>query len=202
MFDEQRYLSRGRGRHLRLTESNGISICEDIWEHGPPPDDEALAGAQLIVKLPRRPTVPATGAPGAHSSERAGDYLAADLFVNTVGGQDDWFSTATAWRGQDGHVLARCPQFEESLTFCTIDPREVAAARLRDTRHRVNVRRQRRAAAVAEPPVVHLASLEAPSEGETVGGDVAPLLEPEAEVYAALRTGLRDYVEKNGFGQV
>ncbi|MGH2950339.1 MAG: NAD(+) synthase, partial [Solirubrobacteraceae bacterium] len=35
-----------------------------------------------------------------------------------------------------------------------------------------------------------------------VGGDVAPLLEPEAEVYAALVLGVRDYVEKNGFRHV
>jgi NAD+ synthase (glutamine-hydrolysing) len=31
---------------------------------------------------------------------------------------------------------------------------------------------------------------------------VAALLEPEAEVYAALSLGVRDYVEKNGFGHV
>jgi NAD+ synthase (glutamine-hydrolysing) len=35
-----------------------------------------------------------------------------------------------------------------------------------------------------------------------VGGHVAPLLEPEAEVYAALVLGTRDYVGKNGFGRV
>ena len=35
-----------------------------------------------------------------------------------------------------------------------------------------------------------------------VGGDVAPLLDPEAEVYAALVLGTRDYVEKNGFSHV
>ncbi len=34
------------------------------------------------------------------------------------------------------------------------------------------------------------------------GGSVAELLEPAAEVYAALRVGLRDYAEKNGFGEV
>jgi NAD+ synthase (glutamine-hydrolysing) len=48
--------------------------------------------------------------------------------------------------------------------------------------------------------VVHLAELEAPGADETVGGSVAELLGPEAEIYAALRTGVHDYVEKNGFG--
>ena len=87
--------------------------------------------------------------------QRAVDYLSAVVFVNTVGGQDELvFDGHSLAVDQDGTVLARCPQFEEELTLCTIDPREVAAARLRDTRHRVNVRRQRRASTVAEPPVV------------------------------------------------
>jgi NAD+ synthase (glutamine-hydrolysing) len=34
------------------------------------------------------------------------------------------------------------------------------------------------------------------------GGTVAPLLEPEEELYTALTTGLADYVDKNGFGRV
>ncbi len=206
VFDEQRYFQSGA--EAAIFELNGIeigiSICEDIWEPGPPAMTEALAGAQLIVNLSASPYRAGYGRERERMLvQRAVDYLAAIVFVNTVGGQDELvFDGHSLAVDQDGHVLARCPQFEESLTFCTIDPREVAAARLRDTRHRVNVRRQRRAAPIAEPPVVHLASLEAPSEGDRVGGTVAALLEPEAEVYAALRTGLRDYVEKNGFGQV
>ncbi|MDQ5833029.1 MAG: NAD+ synthase [Actinomycetota bacterium] len=206
VFDEQRYFQSGA--EAAIFELNGIaigiSICEDIWEPGPPAMTEALAGAQLIVNLSASPYRAGYGRERERMLvQRAVDYLAAIVFVNTVGGQDELvFDGHSLAVDQDGHVLARCPQFEESLTFCTIDPREVAAARLRDTRHRVNVRRQRRAAPIAEPPVVHLASLEAPSEGDRVGGSVAGMLEPEAEVYAALRTGLRDYVEKNGFGQV
>jgi NAD+ synthase (glutamine-hydrolysing) len=206
VFDEQRYFQSGA--EAAIFELNGIeigiSICEDIWEPGPPAMTEALAGAQLIVNLSASPYRAGYGRERERMLvQRAVDYLAAIVFVNTVGGQDELvFDGHSLAVDQDGHVLARCPQFEESLTFCTIDPREVAAARLRDTRHRVNVRRQRRAAPIAEPPVVHLASLEAASEGDRVGGNVAALLEPEAEVYAGLRTGLRDYVEKNGFGPV
>jgi NAD+ synthase (glutamine-hydrolysing) len=48
--------------------------------------------------------------------------------------------------------------------------------------------------ATLPPPPVSTADPPAPS--------VAPLLEPEAEVYAALVTGLRDYVDKNGFTHV
>src|SRR4029079_9220884 len=86
----------------------------------------------------------------------------------------------------------------------TIDPRAIAAARLRDTRHRVNVRRQRRASAIAEPAVFTLAtvSTDPVKEHEVVSGEVAGTLSPDAEIYAALRTGLRDYVDKNRFEHV
>jgi NAD+ synthase (glutamine-hydrolysing) len=207
VFDEQRYFQSGS--EAGVFELNGIpigvTICEDIWEPGPPATTEALAGAQVIVNLSASPYRIGYG----HGRERmlvqrAVDNLAAVVFVNTVGGQDELvFDGHSVAVDQDGRLLARCPQFEESLTICTIDPREVVSARLRDTRHRANVRRQRRASAVAEPPAVHLGSVELAVEGgDTVGGAVADLLGPEAEVYAALRTGLRDYVEKNGFQHV
>src|SRR5918995_3017939 len=206
VFDEQRYFQSGA--EAGIFELNGIpigvSICEDIWEPGPPAMTEALAGAQVIVNLSASPSRGGGGARGGPMLiQGAVDNLTAVVFVNTVGGQDELvFDGHSLAIDQDGRVLARCPQFEECLTLCTIDPREVASARLRDTRHRVNVRRQKRVAGVAEPPVVHLASLEVPGGGQTVGGSVATPLEPEPEVYAALRTGLGDYVEKNGFEHV
>jgi NAD+ synthase (glutamine-hydrolysing) len=206
VFDEQRYFQSGA--EAGIFDLNGVpigvSICEDIWEPGPPAMTEALAGAQVIVNLSASPYRVGYG----HARERmlvqrAVDNLAAVVFVNTVGGQDELvFDGHSLAIDQDGRVLARCPQFEECMALCTIDPREVASARLRDTRHRVNVRRQRRVAGVAEPPAVHLASLDVPGGDGTVGGSIAPLLDPEPEVYAALRTGLRDYVEKNGFERV
>jgi NAD+ synthase (glutamine-hydrolysing) len=206
VFDEQRYFQSGA--EAGIFELNGIpiglSICEDIWEPGPPAMTEALAGARVIVNLSASPYRVGYG----HGRERmlvqrAVDNLAAVVFVNTVGGQDELvFDGHSLAVDQDGRILARCPQFEESLTLCTIDPREVTSARLRDTRHRANVRRQRRATPVAEPPAVHLASLEIAGGGKTVGGAIADLLGAEEEVYTALRIGLRDYVEKNGFDHV
>jgi NAD+ synthase (glutamine-hydrolysing) len=206
VFDEQRYFQSGA--EAGLFELNGVpigvTICEDIWEPGPPAMSEALAGAQVIVNLSASPYRVGYGRGRERMlAQRAVDNLAAVVFVNTVGGQDELvFDGHSLALDQDGRVLARCPQFEESLVVCTIDPREVASARLRDTRHRANVRRQRRAAAVAEPPVVHLASLSVEGGGATVGGAIADLLAPEDEVYAALRTGLADYVAKNGFEHV
>jgi NAD+ synthase (glutamine-hydrolysing) len=206
VFDEQRYFQSGA--EAAIFELNeipiGISICEDIWEPGPPAMTEVLGGAQVIVNLSASPYRAGYGQRRERMLvQRAVDYLAAVVFVNTIGAQDELvFDGHSLAIDQDGTVLTRCPQFEESLSFCTIDPNEVFQARLRDTRHRVNVRHQRRATAVAEPRVFTLASVSVESEGDVVEGELAPTLELEAEVYAALRTGLHDYVEKNGFEHV
>jgi NAD+ synthase (glutamine-hydrolysing) len=206
VFDEQRYFQSGA--EAAIFELNGIpigiSICEDIWEPGPPAMTEALGGAQVIVNLSASPYRAGYGQRRERMLvQRAVDYLAAVVFVNTVGAQDELvFDGHSLAIDQDGTVLTRCPQFEEALSFCTIDPREVVASRLRDTRHRVNVRQQRRAAGVAAPPVFTLASVSVESEGELVAGEAVETLELEAEIYAALRIGLHDYVEKNGFERV
>jgi NAD+ synthase (glutamine-hydrolysing) len=208
VFDEQRYFQAGA--EAAIIEINGIpigiSICEDIWEPGPPAMSEALGGAQVIVNLSASPYRAGYGARRERMLvQRAVDYLAAIVFVNTVGGQDELvFDGHSLAIDQDGAILARAPQFEETLTLCTIDPRAIAAARLRDTRHRVNVRRQRRAAPIAEPAVFTLASISTDGSAgpDVVSGDLADTLSQDAEIYAALRTGLHDYVEKNGFDRV
>src|SRR3954464_11224037 len=57
VFDEHRYFRSGT--EAALLELNGatmgITICEDIWEPGPPASSEALAGAQVIVNLSASP---------------------------------------------------------------------------------------------------------------------------------------------------
>ena len=208
VFDEQRYFQSGA--EAAIVEVNGVpiglSICEDIWEPGPPAMTEALGGAQVILNLSASPYRAGYGARRERMLvQRAVDYLAAIVFVNTIGGQDELvFDGHSLAIDQDGQILARAPQFEEALTLCTIDPRAIAAARLRDTRHRVNVRRQRRVAPIAEPAVFTLATIatDPVSEPEVVSGDLAHTLGQDAEIYAALRTGLRDYVDKNGFERV
>jgi NAD+ synthase (glutamine-hydrolysing) len=206
VFDEARYFQAGA--EPAIFDLNGVpigvSICEDMWEPGPPARTEALAGAQLIVCLSASPYRKDYGRGRERMlTQRAIDYLSAIVFVNTVGGQDELvFDGHSLAVDADGRLLARCGQFEEQLTLCTIAPREVAAARLRDTRHRTNVQRGRRAegTAAAEPHVHRLGSVEVePAESERLEPSLTPLLDPEAEVYAALRTGLCDYVEKNGF---
>src|SRR6185312_8864202 len=97
----------------------------------------------------------------------------------------------------DGEVLARAPQFEEAMVFCTLDPSAIFARRLQDARHRPAVRRG------SGLNVPTLAQLQVPrSDAREVGGSVAEVLGPEEELYRALVLGVCDYVQKNGFERV
>jgi NAD+ synthase (glutamine-hydrolysing) len=201
VFDEQRYFQVGDGGAvLQLGDARlGLTICEDIWTPGPPASDEALAGAPLILNASASPYHAGKGLERERMlAQRARDNLAAVAFCNLVGGQDELvFDGHSLLLDHEGNVLARSPQFAEALTVATVDLQAAMTARLRDTRLRKPVRQ-------ALPDVRRIGPLarrEDVGEG-AAGGDVAPLLEPEAEIYAALVLGTRDYVEKNGFRHV
>jgi NAD+ synthase (glutamine-hydrolysing) len=199
--DEERYFQAGDGGAvLDLGNARvGLTICEDIWIPGGPASDEALAGASLIVNPSASPYYAGRGIERERMViQRARDNLSAFAFCNMVGGQDELvFDGQSLVVDHHGTVLARAPQFAEALTLATVDLQAAMTARLRETRLRGPVSR-------ALPDVRRVGSLARGSEGAggAVGGDVAPLLEPEAEVYAALELGVRDYVEKNGFRHV
>jgi NAD+ synthase (glutamine-hydrolysing) len=201
VFDEQRYFQVGEGGAvLELGEARlGLTICEDIWTPGPPASDEALAGAALILNASASPYHVRKGLERERMLiQRARDNLCAVAICNLVGGQDELvFDGHSLLLDHEGCVLARAPQFAEALVVGTVDLQAALTARLRDTRLRPPVRR-------ALPEVRRLGPLARTEDTSDaiVGGDVAPLLEPEAEVYAALVLGTRDYVEKNGFGRV
>jgi NAD+ synthase (glutamine-hydrolysing) len=205
VFDEQRYFQAGT--EPELIELNGVgiglTICEDIWEPGPPATTEALAGAQVIVNLSASPYH--AGKPLERERmlvQRARDNLAIVLFCNLVGGQDELvFDGHSVAIDPTGEIVARGPQFEESLIVATVDPGLAASERLRDSRHRAAVRRSRERGAEPTPTVARLA-VEGDGEAGAQGGPVAEPLSPEHEIYSALVTGLHDYVEKNGFKRV
>jgi NAD+ synthase (glutamine-hydrolysing) len=200
VFDEQRYFQAGDQAVVVDFGSAriGLSVCEDIWLPGSPANEEALAGATLLVNASASPYFAGKGVQReAMLKQRARDNLCAVAFCNLVGGQDELvFDGHSLVLDHEGTVLARAPQFAESLTLCTVDLQGAATALLRDTRLRPPVRQ-------VLPEVRRAATLERP-DGDvgTLGGDVTRVLEPEAEVYAALCLGVRDYVEKNGFRHV
>jgi NAD+ synthase (glutamine-hydrolysing) len=200
VFDEQRYFQAGtRGGVIELNGVRvGLTICEDCWEAGPPMSDEALAGATLIVNISASPYHAGKGAERERMfAQRTRDAVAAFAYCNLVGGQDELvFDGHSLVLDHEGRLLARAAQFSEELLVVEVDVETPAATRLRDPRHRAAARR-------AQPDVDVLARLPLPrSRGRAPARRIAPMLEPDAEVYAALVTGLRDYVEKNGFDAV
>jgi NAD+ synthase (glutamine-hydrolysing) len=201
VFDEQRYFQIGEAPALaRLNGTTlGLTICEDIWEPGPPASDEALAGADVIVNISASPYHMGKGTQRERMLvQRARDNLAYVVFCNLVGGQDELvFDGYSLVVDQDGELVARGAQFEEELIVCDIDPSTAQRVRLRDARHRAAARHRRTV-------VPTIATLEAPvrHQATEVGGPRAKPLDPDGEVYTALCLGVRDYVEKNGFARV
>jgi NAD+ synthase (glutamine-hydrolysing) len=203
VFDEQRYFDKGSGGALIELDGLkvGLTICEDIWEPGPPATDEAYAGASVIVNLSASPYHAGKG----HERERmliqrARDTMCVVAFCGLVGGQDELvFDGQSVVLDHRGEVVARAGQFTEELLIATVDPQAARTYRLRDARARVAARE-----ANPVPTIARLALPEGPPQEPQLltGGSVAPMLEPAAEVYQALVTGLHDYVVKNGFRRV
>jgi len=205
VFDEQRYFQSGTGPALiELGDHKvGLTICEDIWEPGPPASAEARAGATLIVNVSASPYHAGKGLERERMlAQRARDNLCPIAFCAMVGGQDELvFDGHSLVLDHHGEVIARAGQFTEELLIATIDLEAAQTQRLRDARQRAPAREARESV----PTLARLALPGGAGSGpadDHVGGTIAPLLDPTAEVYAALVTGLRDYVRKNGFRRV
>jgi NAD+ synthase (glutamine-hydrolysing) len=203
VFDEQRYFQAGTAAGLiELGEHRvGITICEDIWQPGSPCSELALAGATLIVNLSASPYHAGKGGQREQMViQRAREHAAAFAFCALVGGQDELvFDGHSFVVDHTGTLLARAAQFEEELLICDIDLSAPAARRRRQSAHREP---PAPGAAVAELLAsIQLAPSVAPRQA-LAQRIAAPLAPVEAEIYAALCCGLRDYVRKNGFGHV
>jgi NAD+ synthase (glutamine-hydrolysing) len=201
VFDEHRYFAPGRD--LFLLEHGevllGPTVCEDVWQPGPPATDLALAGAQLIVNISASPFhVGKEREREQMLQTRARDNVCYVAFVNAVGAQDELvFDGHSVVLDDEGEVLARAPGFEEALLVVDIEPQDAVGRRLRDVRRR-SLESEREA--VPEVPVIHVGSPR--PRNEMVAAKVAPLLDDLEQMRLALELGLRDYVQKNGFNDV
>ena len=132
VFDEQRYFQSGPGGALlELGEVTvGLTVCEDIWEPGPPASDEALAGATLLVNISASPYHAGKGLERERMLiQRARDNLAVVAFCALVGGQDELvFDGHSVVIDHEGTVIARAAQFDEELLLVDVDPEGAARA--------------------------------------------------------------------------
>jgi NAD+ synthase (glutamine-hydrolysing) len=194
VFDEQRYFAAGHtGAVIDLDgRAVGITVCEDLWRPGAPAADEAERGARLIVNISASPYHTGKGLERERLfAQRAREHGTHIAFCGLVGGQDELvFDGHSFVLDPSGATIARAAQFEEELLVCEL---ELGCEE------------------VARPPAI--------LGGQTEGGDGrtegdrgrpdeparhvrTPIAPAEAEVYAALCLGLRDYVDKNGFEHV
>jgi NAD+ synthase (glutamine-hydrolysing) len=230
VFDEFRYFVPGDTLPVfRLPAGSGagggesveiaIAICEDLWQDGGPVAVCRRAGASLLV------------VPNASPYERGKDDVRLELcvrrareagaalaYANMIGGQDELvFDGDSILVAADGALIARGPQFEEALVVADLDlppaPTRETADEPVDAGDGSVITIKRVTLPLSEPALSGPAGsmdMEAASEAMGVpevsrpegAGLFWPRLSDPAEVYAALVTGVRDYVRKNGFRSV
>jgi NAD+ synthase (glutamine-hydrolysing) len=194
VFDEFRYFVPGTS--LTVAQVHGVDvavvICEDIWQDGGPVATVRDAGAGLLIVI--------NGSPYERNKDdvrlelvrrRAADTEAVLAYVNMVGGQDELvFDGDSIVVSAQGEVLARAPQFEEHLLVVDLD--------LPGAAQRIDNGTEVARLVLGDQPLSPYPGLSFPE----LTAAIAPRMDDEAEVYAALVTGLRDYVRKNGFETV
>ncbi|MFE9427991.1 NAD+ synthase [Kitasatospora sp. NPDC006697] len=195
VFDEYRYFVPGD--QLPVLRVDGVdvalAICEDIWQDGGRVRAAGQAGAGLLLVI--------NGSPYERNKDdqrlelvqrRAAEAGCTLAYLNMVGGQDELvFDGDSVVVTAGGEVLARGPQFAEQLL--TVDL-ELPAAHSTDEDGTVYsdglrlLRVDLGGAPIAQP--------------QPAPAQEFPRLDDEAEIYAALVTGTRAYVRKNGFRSV
>jgi NAD+ synthase (glutamine-hydrolysing) len=189
VFDEQRWFVSSNETPTLYGVAGawvGISVCEDVWFPDGPVAQQGIAGADVVVNLNASPYNSGRRHERlAMLHERVAEAGCAIAYVNQVGGQDELvFDGDSLIVAADGTLLATGAQFATDLVVVDIP---VAGG-------------QGRHAATKLPRVVATEARPAHAAGSApLRPALRPALSPEAEVYAALVLGTRDYLGKNGF---
>ncbi|HEY9476455.1 MAG TPA: NAD+ synthase [Mycobacteriales bacterium] len=213
VFDEARYFVPGD--QFTVVRLHGVDIaltvCEDMWQDGGPFTVAGQVGVDVVVNI--------NGSPYEWRKDdvrlplarrRAAEADAPIAYVNMVGGQDELvYDGDSMVVGVDGTLLARAPQYVETLLVFDLTT---------DPDRRTDPRRDRPGGSVGErldsldsgvPDGVvemsvarHVISTDPVPAYQPVRPVLADPLPHQAEVWGAVVTGLRDYVRKNGFRSV
>lgn len=192
VFDEKRVFTPGnhplviQAGPLRL----GVHVCEDSW-------DSKADSIQLLKDARLDAIVNLSASPYHRGKREVREQVlkqtclhlnAAMLYCNQVGGQDELvFDGNSLALGLDGRVEGRARAFEEDILYAPIECRHPIPTRIDDA-----LPSSRRTEYIPfQPPT--------PRSEPLPVMRISPPMDDVAEVYAALKTGLKDYVEKNGF---
>lgn len=203
VFDELRYFRPGKSPSVYKLGNIlfGINICEDIWYPDGPSRQQAMGGAQFIININASPYH--MGKPEYREkmlSTRASDNSTIIAYLNAVGGQDELvFDGQSFVVDQRGELVTRGRQFEEDFILVDLDLEGVFMSRLHNPRMRQNGWAESEG---LKRVVIHGHQFKEEKPQLPQKGASMPLLPLEEEVYRALRLGVKDYVEKNGFQKV
>ncbi|MBC7268818.1 MAG: NAD+ synthase [Streptomyces sp.] len=195
VFDEFRYFVPGDSMPvLRLHGVDiALAICEDLWQDGGRVPAARSAGAGLLLSINASPYERDKDDTRLELvRKRAQEAGCTTAYLAMMGGQDELvFDGDSIVVGADGEVITRAPQFAQECVVLDLDLPAAAPdapAGVVDDGLRID------RVILSEEPL-------APYDPELPGG-YAERLDDAEEVYAALVTGLRAYVEKNGFRSV
>ncbi|MDX1620822.1 MAG: NAD+ synthase [Nitriliruptorales bacterium] len=180
VFDEARYFHADDDRLLFQIAGVpiAVTICEDLWVEEGPVAEAVEAGAKVVCSLNASPYHQGKRRERErwvrHHATTQGVHL---LYVNCVGGQDEVvFDGDSMLAAPDGEVVARGAQFDEDLVVVDLEVDSGDAP-----------------SGIASVPGAgqDRPALDTPEPSDR--------LDDVAEVWHALRLGLRDYCHKNGF---
>src|SRR5579864_2924614 len=125
VFDEVRYFTPGTdATPIEIGGTKvGVTVCEDMWQPGPPASELARLGARVLVNISASPFhIGKDRAREEMFRTRARDNEACVVFCNAVGGQDELlFDGHSCVIDERGDVIARAPGFEEALLVVDVD---------------------------------------------------------------------------------
>jgi NAD+ synthase (glutamine-hydrolysing) len=188
VFDEERYFEPGENsNYFTIGELKiGVTICEDLWNNeefwgkrsyaGDPVSDLAKLGVDLVVNLSASPySAGKRGVRSAmlqHSVIRCGIPI---IYANQIGGNDDIIFDGSSFAvNRKGDLIQVLASFETDLAVLEYD----------QAKQDLVGSNQQSAAGIEAAPL---------SFYPAVGN---------AEIWAALVLGVRDYVRKCGFSKV
>ena len=182
VFDEARYFAKGtKPEEIFWYEdiAVGINICEDVWINNGPAEEQVKQGASLIININASPfDINKTESRKVNVRDKAKKLKVPILYLNMVGGQDELvFDGGSFLVDADGNIIYEAGQFSEEIFSFDLEL-EIKNVKS-ENKLIVNEKKS------DLPPLKTSDSL---SELESM--------------YAALKMGLSDYVEKNNFKKV
>ena len=182
VFDEARYFAKGtKPEEIFWYEdiAVGINICEDVWINNGPAEEQVKKGASLIININASPfDINKTESRKVNVRDKAKKLKVPILYLNMVGGQDELvFDGGSFLVDADGDIIYEAEQFSEEIFSFDLEL-EIK-----------NVKSENK-----------LIVNEKKSDLPTL--KTSDSLSELESMYAALKMGLSDYVEKNNFKKV